>query len=377
VTATSAALSDDTLATVLLCGGLGSAHSSSASLSQSEWNSLVRSLMRASWRPGDVLRWGAAAAKDALALDDAMTARLDDLLGQAVPIAVEVERLTRAGITILARGDDAYPSRWRSRLREQSPPLIFLAGSISLLERGGIAVVGSREVDEAGAAFARAVGRAAAHAGSVTISGGARGVDREAMFGGLEGGGEAVGIVPDGLTRTLRSPEVRTWVAEEQLVLVSPSRPDAGFKVWRAMDRNKLIYTLSDAAIVVSSDEGRGGTWAGAVETLKHDWTPLFVRDGVDIPSGNRRLIELGALPLSADDLGSNATSDFLEQLLERAERESVRTVEQPAQQSFLGAGNRNGAASPSSAPSGTLPTHDAPANMEPDPRQMPLLADG
>lgn len=370
---TSMSLGDDTLATVLLCGGLGSAQSAAAPLSQSEWNSLVRSLIRASWRPGDVLRWGAAAV-DALALDEAMAARIDALLGQAVPVAAEIERLARAGITILSRGDDAYPSRWRSRLRDQSPPLVFVSGSINLLERGGIAVVGSREVDEAGAAFARAIGRAAANSGAVTISGGARGVDREAMVGGLEGGGEAVGVVPDGLARTLRAPEVRAWVGEGQLVLASPTRPDAGFKVWRAMDRNKLIYALSDAAVVVSSDEGRGGTWTGAVENLKHDWAPLFVRDGDEVPSGNRRLIELGAMPLAGDDLEIAASGDFLTHLLDRAEREVDRAADRPAQQSFLDGEKQNGS---SIVRGSQAPAHEASASAEPDSRQMALMADG
>ena len=28
-----------------------------------------------------------------------------------------------------------------------------------------------------------------------------------------------------------------------------------------------------------------GGTWAGAVENLRHNWTPLFVRDGDNVPA--------------------------------------------------------------------------------------------
>ena len=371
----SARLSDDTLATVLLCGGLGAVKNSASPLNQTEWNRLVRSLIHASWRPGDVLRWGAAAAHDALALDDEMATRFDELLGQAVPVAAEIERLGRAGIVVLSRGDDAYPSRWRSRLREQSPPLVFVAGSPFLLERGGIAVVGSREVDEAGAAFARAVGRAAARAGTVTISGGARGVDREAMFGGLESGGEAAGVVPDGLARTLRSPEVRMWVAEGQLVLASPSRPDAGFKVWRAMDRNKLIYALSDAAVVVSSDEGRGGTWAGAVENLRHDLAPLFVRTGDRIPAGNRRLIELGALPLGSEELDSCGRSGILTHFLNRVEREAALPPDRPSQQSFLSteSGKQANGATPRN---GQPVAPEPPPRADRDPRQLDLLAD-
>ncbi len=333
---TSTRLNDDTLATVLLCGGLGAQSNTATPLTIKEWNGLVRSLIHASWRPGDLLRWGAAAARDALALDGELAARLDELLAGAVVVAVELERLTGAGIRVLARADEEYPSRWRARLREQSPPLLFVAGPVSLLERGGVAAVGSRDVDAAGAEFARAVGRAAAQARTPMISGGARGVDREAMFGALESGGDAIGIVPDGLARTLRSPDVRASIAEGQLVLASPHRPDAGFKVWRAMDRNKLIYALAEVSIVISSDDGRGGTWAGAVENLRNDWSPLFVRAGDDIPDGNRRLIELGAMPMGVVDLETTTMGGLLAHLRQRAERESAQTLRRPAQQSFL-----------------------------------------
>jgi predicted Rossmann fold nucleotide-binding protein DprA/Smf involved in DNA uptake len=326
--------SDDTLATALLCAGLGGARGAAAPLTHAEWNGLARALLRANWRPGDLLRWGVDAARGALPIDAATADRLGALLGQAVTVAAELERLAQAGIRVLSRADERYPSRWRTRLREQGPPLLFVAGPVSLLERGGIAAVGSREVDAGGATFARAVGEAAARGKTPLISGGARGVDREAMFGALDAGGEAVGILADGLSRTLRAPEVRRMVADEQLVLLSPHRPDARFEIWRAMGRNKLIYALADVAIVISSDAERGGTWAGATENLRHDWSPLFVRNGEDIPDGNRRLLELGALPLDDLDLESADGHEILASLLSRAAAQSgagaLGTVQSP-----------------------------------------------
>jgi predicted Rossmann fold nucleotide-binding protein DprA/Smf involved in DNA uptake len=54
-----------------------------------------------------------------------------------------------------------------------------------------------------------------------------------------------------------------------QLVLLSPYDPQAGFNIGNAMQRNKLIYALADAALVVQADYGKGGTWAGAIEQLE------------------------------------------------------------------------------------------------------------
>ena len=45
------------------------------------------------------------------------------------------------------------------------------------------------------------------------------------------------------------------------------------------MQRNKLIYALADAALVVNSDIDKGGTWAGAREQLdKLHFVTVYVR---------------------------------------------------------------------------------------------------
>jgi predicted Rossmann fold nucleotide-binding protein DprA/Smf involved in DNA uptake len=64
------------------------------------------------------------------------------------------------------------------------------------------------------------------------------------------------------------------------------------------MRRNKLIYALADAALVVSSDYEKGGTWAGAVEQLeKLRLIPLYVRSIGETGDGLRALRRKGALP--------------------------------------------------------------------------------
>src|SRR5439155_1012170 len=70
----------------------------------------------------------------------------------------------------------------------------------------------------------------------------------------------------------------------------------AGFTVGAAMGRNRLIYALADFALVVSCDAERGGTWAGATEALKAGWVPVFAAEAAELPEGNRRLAQLGAL---------------------------------------------------------------------------------
>ena len=64
------------------------------------------------------------------------------------------------------------------------------------------------------------------------------------------------------------------------------------------MQRNKVIYALADAALVVTSDFEKGGTWAGAIEQLeKLHFVPVFVRNGNNAGKGNSALLQHGAVP--------------------------------------------------------------------------------
>ena len=65
------------------------------------------------------------------------------------------------------------------------------------------------------------------------------------------------------------------------------------------MARNKYIYTMSQAVMVVKSNKEKGGTWTGTTENLKKAWVPLLVRDCSE--EGNQALIQAGGIPLAND----------------------------------------------------------------------------
>jgi predicted Rossmann fold nucleotide-binding protein DprA/Smf involved in DNA uptake len=163
----------------------------------------------------------------------------------------------------------------------------------------GIAVVGSRDASDEDNSFAQAIGQDAASQGIILISGGARGIDRSAMLGALAAEGVAVGVLADNLLRFATSSMYRKHLADNRLALISPYNPETDFRTANAMERNKYIYCLSQAAIVVSSSLGTGGTWAGALENIKRGWVPLWVRASTDPSSGNNEIIKRGGLALS------------------------------------------------------------------------------
>jgi predicted Rossmann fold nucleotide-binding protein DprA/Smf involved in DNA uptake len=225
-------------------------------------------------------------------------ARLDALLGRGFLLSQAVDRWAARSIWVVSRADATYPSRFKSRLKEDAPPILYGCGDATLLESGGLAVVGSRHVDDDLIAYTENVGRMAAEARQTLISGAARGIDRAAMHGALAAGGIVAGVMCDSLERAAIAGDNRESLMDSRLVLISPYDPAAGFNVGHAMQRNKLIYALADAALVVSADFQKGGTWEGAIEQLDRlHFVPVFVRNGDNGGKGNRALIQKGGRP--------------------------------------------------------------------------------
>jgi predicted Rossmann fold nucleotide-binding protein DprA/Smf involved in DNA uptake len=257
-----------------------------------EWIPLARRLQAASLQPSDLLTVSTGDSPLGLSPDE--SARLSTLLSRADDLHRELDRLARLGIHSLTRADADYPERYRQRLKDSAPAVLFYAGEKALLGQPGIAVVGSRHLDEAGQECARFVGNACGLSGQVLYSGGAKGVDTLSMDSALEARGTAVSVLADSLERAVRGQ--KNALARGDLCLVTPYSPSAGFSVGAAMGRNRLIYALADYAIVVASDAETGGTWAGATETLKHGWVPVFVLEHEAMPEGNKLLLQKGAL---------------------------------------------------------------------------------
>jgi len=141
---------------------------------------------------------------------------------------------------------------------------LFSAGETALLGQPGLAVVGSRNVNETGQRVASLVGNACARCGLVLYSGGARGVDSLATQAALEARGSAVGILADSLEKAIRAPDARAALA-----LLTPYAPNAGFSVGAAMGRNRPIYVLADYALVVSSGAEKAAHRLGQLKLLR------------------------------------------------------------------------------------------------------------
>lgn len=284
----------DTKAILMLCGVLGK-ESFAKPLTQSEYTSLVRCLLKLEMRPGDLLN---SDRIEEISVHSGLDkTRLDALLSRGVQLGLAVEEWERNSIRVISRSEADYPERLKKHLKDKAPPLLYCVGNPDLLTGGGIAVVGSRSVDKTGEMFTRMVARQCVMNGMPVVSGGARGVDQTAMNTSMAIEGNTIGVIADNLLKKSLERNARKAISRGKLLLLSPFHPKAGFKVGTAMARNKLIYAMADYTVVVSAESDQGGTWAGAKEELaRTNSRPVFVRTGKNTPSGNKKLLEMGAL---------------------------------------------------------------------------------
>ena len=293
-------LSPDTQAVLLLTAPLaavgGRAPAEPAPLADGEYKRLARGLREHGRTPADLFDGGAGETLAACAAEFDRE-RIGRLLARGFLLSQAVERWSARGIGVVGRADPGYPPRLAERLGDRAPPILYGFGAFAALDEGGLGVVGSRNANDDALEAAERAGRLAAGARVPLISGAARGVDRTAMSAALEAGGRAVGVLSDGLERAVTRPGDRETLMNGRLVLVSPFDPAARFQVWRAMQRNKLIYALADAAFVAAAEDGKGGAWAGAVEQLRAPPPRVYVRAAGAAEPGLAALRARGALP--------------------------------------------------------------------------------
>ena len=296
-------LNQDSLVTLLLCSDLELSPEMKKRYKPytlTQWNRLAKIIMNSSLqKPSALLNIKKEVLRDELLLSDAEINRIDFLLKRGGNIAIEIERLESLGIYITTRAEENYPNRLKKTLKKYSPPIIYYSGNLDLANRKAVAIVGSRDVDNDGVLFTKKFASKCAREGYVIVSGGAKGVDSIAENTSITENGCAISILSNNLNKKIKEKNVRNAILEGQLLVMSTVNPDAHFTVYRAMDRNKYIYGLSQYAVVVSSSYDKGGTWNGATENLKRKWVPLYVRNDEGIPLGNKKLMELGGKPIN------------------------------------------------------------------------------
>jgi DNA processing protein len=170
----------------------------------------------------------------------------------------EVGRAVQAKAAIISLSSVEYPPRLKEIY--DPPVVLFVKGSVELLSKPGIAVVGTRHPTVYGLGMAERLATDLAARGLVIISGMARGIDTAAHRGAIAAKGKTIAVLGTGID--VFYPRENTRLAEQILALggamisefpIGTSPAPQNFPI-----RNRIISGMSAGVLVVEAAEYSG-----------------------------------------------------------------------------------------------------------------------
>ena len=171
----------------------------------------------------------------------------------ACPVEVARHELAQgraAGATLLILGAQGYPAALCDLA--DAPPVLWVKGDASLLQRPGLALVGARNASSLGLRMARRLAEGVAQAGMVTVSGLARGIDTAVHEASLLSGTIAVQAGGIDIAYPEENARLMAQIAE-QGCLVSEQPMGLQPQARHFPLRNRIVSGLARAVIVVEA----------------------------------------------------------------------------------------------------------------------------
>ncbi len=210
-------------------------------------------------------------------------------------VSAILSRTEKLGAWVIHPGSAAYPPRL---LEIYDPPVVLYGrGDPDLLQKKGVAIIGSRRASSYGRSVASRLAGGVAAAGLVVISGIAAGIDGVSHQAAMEAGGLTVGVKGCGIDQVY--PKHHRGLEEkmvEQGAVVTEYPPGTPPDASHFPERNRIISGLSMAVVVVEA-----GSRSGSLITAR-----LAAEQGRDVMAvpgtvfswgsqGPHRLIKQGA----------------------------------------------------------------------------------
>ena len=232
-----------------------------------------------------------------------------------------IEKSDRLGIKVVSYIDPDFPRQLLNTINEEGkadvPLVLFCKGDISVTNKKGIAIIGTREATKEGVHAGEFFGEKLADHGYNIVSGLAVGCDTAGHRGALKAtGGKTTAFLAHGLDSVY--PPENEGLADEIVqrggLLMSEYAIGETVNRYFLVARDRLQAALSEATIVIQTGV-HGGTNHAANTTLISG-KPLFcVRYGSDElmhhekVAGNSALVSKGARFITSSDFMDQITS--------------------------------------------------------------------
>jgi len=309
----------DSIALLLFCSDIVS--DSSKPLTQDEWFEIERRLKTSSLKePSRLFGMSKDALIQILQIDEYIAYKMIARASIYDKLMYALHNLQNEGINITTKYEENYPSCLTQSLKKRAPLFLYYIGDLSLL-KNMVSIVGPQQSERRLQNFTRNLVRKLYDEDKVLVSSGAKGIETYALKLYLKLGGKTVCFVSDHMLDKKQS--YHRQIKDNQLLLLSAVDPYAFFNVTNALDRNIYVCGLSDYQFVTASHINSGGIWFTSIQNFHYHWTTQIVYEEARY-NGNIRLLEMGALKISNDDVLSLLTID---QIVEK--NKSVNIVEE------------------------------------------------
>lgn len=251
-------ISPETQVVLLLCLHLGKqANGSEEPLTQDEWNRVVLWLKQHDKDPTFLLQGDVEQLVSDIHVDTLSTGRVKALLRRGVALAFSLEKWQRASIWVMTKSDSEYPKNTILKLKAMAPSVIFGCGDSSLLNQGQkISVVGPEQSSKESLDFAYNLGAGFAERGISVISSCNDGIGHSCMFGALENGGKAIGVVGKTLIKSISSSKYRKHIMDSNMMLLSPFHPEEKKRSQKhKIEWYRQIYSLADLVVLIGGEK--------------------------------------------------------------------------------------------------------------------------
>ena len=170
----------------------------------------------------------------------------------------EMKRVGETGGVLLTRDDEEYPQGLLEIY--DPPPVLWIRGKVSLLNRPQVAVVGTRHPTPYGSGMAEVLSRDLALRGLVISSGMARGVDTAAHQGTLAAGGKTIAVWGTGID--VIYPKENKRLAEQIVAQGGAIVSEFAMGTFPAPQnfpiRNRTLSGMSAGVLVIEAGEHSG-----------------------------------------------------------------------------------------------------------------------
>jgi len=211
-----------------------------------------------------------------------------------------IARCTELGIRIITMQDAGYPARLRTL--DDAPVVLYCKGNLSDLDVPSVAVIGTRRSSVYGMTQAKRFGFGLARCGCTVVSGGALGVDTEAIAGAVMAGGPVIVVLGCGLDVDYPKQNRQLFAQVANVgCLISEFPPGTAPYASNFPQRNRIISGMSLGTLVTEAP-AKSGALITADHALEQgrDVFVLPANIGVKNFEGNLKLLRDGALPVGS-----------------------------------------------------------------------------